>query len=181
MKGLILHDLIDGLKNVRRNWFSLLVISTILVSSHSLLSSGTSVNAAAARPTITGPVTVTTTVTVTVTVTFGTWIWSYTPYGPGTAIVTAPTLTYVLMAADGIRDLISYVKAMGLKHGIENSLTSKLENAIKSIEKGQNTAAVGMLRAFMNQVEALKGKKMAVEQANYLVEQAQAIMDMLRS
>ena len=35
----------------------------------------------------------------------------------------------------------------------------KLESAVKSLEKGQEKAAVNKLNAFINQVEALSGKK----------------------
>ena len=41
-----------------------------------------------------------------------------------------------------------------------NSLISKLESAITSLEKDDDNAAVQKLRAFINQVHAQKGKKL---------------------
>jgi PKD repeat protein len=72
-------------------------------------------------------------------------------------------------------DLIDDIEAMGLHHGIENSLISKLENAIKLMEKGKYNAASNLLEAFMNEVEAQRGKKITDDQADYLIAAAQWI------
>ena len=69
---------------------------------------------------------------------------------------------------DRINDIIEDIEDMGLPKGIENSLISKLENTIKSIEKGQYTDAVNKLKAFIHQVDALKGKKLTETQADKL-------------
>ncbi|MCK5560220.1 MAG: hypothetical protein KAJ51_06485, partial [Thermoplasmata archaeon] len=57
-----------------------------------------------------------------------------------------------------------------------NSLISKLENAQKSLDKGQDNAAVNQLNAFINEVEAQRGKKLTDAQADELIAAAQSIM-----
>ena len=76
-------------------------------------------------------------------------------------------------------ELIETVEGMGLPEGIENSLTVKLENAIKSLEKGKQNTAINQLNAFINQAEALKGKKLTNEQADLLITEAQRIIDLI--
>jgi len=68
------------------------------------------------------------------------------------------------------------VEGYGLPGGIENSLVSKLENAIKSFEKGNYNAAIGQINAFINEVEAQRGKKIPSTQADELIDMAQAII-----
>lgn len=88
-----------------------------------------------------------------------------------TAIVTVQT------PAEATQDLISDVEDLNLPGGTENSLVSKLENAIKSLDKGQENAAINQLNAFINQVEAQKGKKITDEEADQLIAIAQWIID----
>jgi parallel beta-helix repeat protein len=78
---------------------------------------------------------------------------------------------------DPIEDLIDDVEDLGLPAGIENSLVSKLENAKKQLEKGHENAAMNLLEAFINQVEALRGKKLTDAEADALIQAAQAIID----
>ncbi len=49
-------------------------------------------------------------------------------------------------------------QAEDLANGTENSLVSKLENAIKSLDKTHPTSELGQLGAFENEVEAQRGK-----------------------
>jgi parallel beta-helix repeat protein len=77
-------------------------------------------------------------------------------------------------AVDKIEDLIEDVEDLNLPKGTENSLLSKLENAIKSINKENYNAAANQLEAFINEVEALKGKKLTDKQADVLMDDAGA-------
>ncbi|MBD3339344.1 MAG: hypothetical protein GF353_09555 [Candidatus Lokiarchaeota archaeon] len=62
--------------------------------------------------------------------------------------------------------------------GIYNSLKKKGENAIKQHEKGKNNAAVNILNAFINEVNAQKGKKIDEWEAeNVLIYDAQELID----
>lgn len=78
-----------------------------------------------------------------------------------------------------IESLIEKVKGMGLHKGIENSLVQKLENALKSLEKGNEGAAMNQLSAFINEIKAQRGKKITQDQADYLIAATQLIIDML--
>ncbi|MCW4034052.1 MAG: right-handed parallel beta-helix repeat-containing protein [Candidatus Bathyarchaeota archaeon] len=86
---------------------------------------------------------------------------------------TAPT------PEQAIQQLIDDVKAMNLHHGIENSLIKKLEHALSFLEANRTHNAVNKLNAFINQVEAQRGKKITNEQADYLVSEAQKIINLI--
>jgi len=70
---------------------------------------------------------------------------------------------------DTIETLIINVEAMALPQGLETSLTSQLENALKSLEKGNDKAAINKLDAFINAVKAQRGKKLTESQAGTLI------------
>lgn len=78
-----------------------------------------------------------------------------------------------------IEHLIDDIKDMELPKGLENSFVSKLDNAIKSLEKGNYNAAVNQLNAFIKEVEAQRGKKITEDQADYLIAKANWILSML--
>lgn len=78
-------------------------------------------------------------------------------------------------------DLIAQVEGLGLPKGIENSLVTKLENAIGSTKKGQAKAAVNKLEAFINAVEAQQGKKIPKDDADALMDAGLAIVAVLES
>jgi len=80
---------------------------------------------------------------------------------------------------DAIENLIEDIGEMDLTQGVENSLVSKLENALKSLEKENNGAAVNQLDAFINAVEAQSSKHIKFEGAEALVEQASDIIDII--
>lgn len=61
----------------------------------------------------------------------------------------------------------------------KNSLVSKVDNAQKSADKEVINAAINQLEAFINEVEAQKGKKISEEVANMLIEYAQNIIAQL--
>jgi hypothetical protein len=63
-------------------------------------------------------------------------------------------------------ELIGKIKNMGIEQGIQNSLTSKLDNVIKSVLKDNKNSATNQLSAFINEVDAQSGKKLSLEQAN---------------
>jgi Tol biopolymer transport system component len=74
-----------------------------------------------------------------------------------------------------LADLIALVQGMSLPHGLENSLTTKLENARQSLDADNLLAACGQIGAFVNQVEAQSGKKLTTEQADQLIASADSI------
>ena len=51
--------------------------------------------------------------------------------------------------------------------------------AIEDINENNDVAAINSLQAFINAVEAQSGKKIPVENADYLINATQLIIDML--
>jgi hypothetical protein len=81
-----------------------------------------------------------------------------------------------------IENLALTVVAMNLQNGIENSLDSKLDaalNALVDANVNNDGAACNSLVAFINAVEAQRGKKITSAQADQLIAAAQGIKDQL--
>src|SRR5262249_19638132 len=83
----------------------------------------------------------------------------------------------VMSYADATARLKARVDAAGLDQGTQNALDSKLQAAIDSFNRGNTSAAVGQLNAFINLVSAQRGKKIAVDLADSLIADAQRIID----
>jgi hypothetical protein len=77
------------------------------------------------------------------------------------------------------QELIETIKTWKLPKGVETSLTSKLDNVIHQVDKGNERGATHKLMLFINQVETLEGKKLTSEQANYLIAEAHRIIDLI--
>ena len=85
-------------------------------------------------------------------------------------------------AADLITALVGDVIDLNLQKGIANSLEAKLDSALNSLQDGNennDVAAVNVLQAFINAVEAQRGKKLTDAEADGLAEAAQAIIDLV--
>jgi len=83
-----------------------------------------------------------------------------------------------------IDNLDSYVQDLNLSQNIENSLCTKLGVAMKAIselKQNNGVVAVNAMGAFVNQVEAQRGKKITEEDADALIAKAQAIIALLSS
>ena len=80
---------------------------------------------------------------------------------------------------DTIDDFPLVIEDLNLPAGTENSLASKIENAQASIEDGNTNAGVNKLEAFINQVEAQRGKKISEEEAEMLIKYATNLIDEL--
>ena len=71
----------------------------------------------------------------------------------------------------------SMVNDLGLKSGFANALQTKLDNALKSFNEGNMNASVGQLAAFINQVNAKRGKDISGADADTPIDAAEAIVD----
>jgi hypothetical protein len=124
--------------------------------------------------------TVTTNAGYTATVSEGTLsgtTWSI----PNITSAHTVTVTFTKVSAvQLIRNLIADVENLNLPKGNEHSLVSKLSDAIKSLKKGQENAAINQVNAFIHEVNALRGKKLTVAQADDLLIQAKYINDVIR-
>lgn len=77
---------------------------------------------------------------------------------------------------DTLEGLISIIDAQGLQPGFVNSLLSKVENVAKSLGKGNDRAALNQLKAFINAIEAQKGKKISASTADMLMAYANNVI-----
>jgi len=80
---------------------------------------------------------------------------------------------------EATQELIETIKTWNLSKGVENCLTSKLNNVIHQLDQGNEEGAIHKLRVFTKQVEISRGKKLTTEQANYLIAEAQRIIDLI--
>jgi len=80
---------------------------------------------------------------------------------------------------EAIHELIETIETWNLHRGTENSLTAKLKGVLHLLDKGNENGAVHKLMDFINQVEALREKKLADEQADYIISEAQRIIDLI--
>jgi len=80
-----------------------------------------------------------------------------------------------------IKQIIAQVEALDLPKGTENSLKAKLDNAAKKLGEQNINAAINSLNAFINEVEAQRGKQIPIADADDLIDATQAIIDLLES
>jgi sugar lactone lactonase YvrE len=83
-----------------------------------------------------------------------------------------------------IENLEDTVINLGLQEGIENSLLAKLDTALQTLADGNennDVAVVNALEAFINAVEAQRGKKIDEPAADQLIAVAEMIVNLLRS
>ena len=84
-----------------------------------------------------------------------------------------------LTPSEVIQDLVGSVEELDLP--IENSLVSTLNAAIASLDRENYNAATNQLTAFVNKVEADRGKKISDADADALIRTADAIRDVITS
>jgi hypothetical protein len=87
-----------------------------------------------------------------------------------------------LSLAELLLDLTNYLDELGLHKGIASSLQSKLEAASQLLEDGNENndgAAVNLLEAFINAIQAQYGKKIPAADADVLITVAQEIIELL--
>jgi hypothetical protein len=87
----------------------------------------------------------------------------------------AGTLT-VLRYADATANLLTKVNSAGLDHGLRTALDSKLQAAITYFNAGDTADGVSQLRAFINQVNAQRGQKVAPATADDFLASAERII-----
>jgi|GEM_PF-1846862 len=81
---------------------------------------------------------------------------------------------------DRIDDLPALIKGLNLHKGLENALLSKVKKAIKFLKKKNFVAAIYKLRAFIHQVEAQSGKKIAEQDADMLIQYAKNLIEKVK-
>ena len=102
-------------------------------------------------------------------------------------LVTSFSFFTVVEVADPavlIEALTERIAALNLQHGIDNSLDAKLDaalNALDDINENNDVAAINSLQAFINTVEAQRGKQISDTDADALIADAQNIIELLSS
>jgi parallel beta-helix repeat protein len=89
------------------------------------------------------------------------------------------TVTHRQVPVEATQELIETIEGWTLSKGLDNCLTSKLDNIIHQLNKGNNNVAINKLATLTNQVEALRDKKLTSDQADYLISEAQRIIDLI--
>jgi hypothetical protein len=74
-----------------------------------------------------------------------------------------------------INDLIALVQSFNLPAGTENSLITKLQDALAAISVSDTATACICLTSFINECHAQSGKKLTADQANQLINSANQI------
>jgi hypothetical protein len=77
---------------------------------------------------------------------------------------------------EALDELFDDVDVMDIPEGQESSLVSSLDNALDTLESGNDKAAANIVNAFIYKVEAQRGKKLLDDQATLLTEAADAIL-----
>ncbi len=107
-------------------------------------------------------------------------IASHAYYTPGIYIVTLTVVddygdegsstaeVVIKTPAETTDDLIVYIDDLNLPDGLENSLMVSLQSVIDALNSGNYEAAEGKLNSFINNVMAQAGKKLSIEEAEYL-------------
>ncbi len=85
-----------------------------------------------------------------------------------------------LSPVEATQELIETIETWNLSKGIENSLTCKLDTVVLLLVKENIRGSIHKLVVLTNQVEALRGKKLTTEQADYLTAEAQRIIDLIK-
>ena len=84
-------------------------------------------------------------------------------------------------AEDLIEDLVFSINNSNIPKGTMTSLTHLLENAEKSLQKGNNGAAVNQLEAFINKLKAQDGKKIDGLSVNIWMDASQQIIALIQT
>lgn len=82
---------------------------------------------------------------------------------------------------ENIRELMETIDIWSLPKGTRNCLTAKLEVTIRLLENDKEDGAVHSLMIFVKKVEALRSRKLDEEQADYLIAEAQRIIDFINT
>ena len=104
--------------------------------------------------------------------------------GVGRIVYSAPAIDFDVFAftfqpptatENEIEDLIELVRSFDLPNGTENSLVTKLEDALTALEASDTATACVHLSAFISECQAQSGKKLTADQANQLINSATQI------
>ena len=76
---------------------------------------------------------------------------------------------------EAIKDLKQYIRKMSISRWLKNRLIDRLDRVLNFLRRGKNNAAINSLNAFVNFVEAKRGKGLTEEQADTIIEMVNQI------
>jgi parallel beta-helix repeat protein len=79
-----------------------------------------------------------------------------------------------------IGDLVLQIQSWHLPKGTQTGLTSKLLEARKLLNTGNDNGALHKMMALVSMVNAMDGKKLASAQAEYVLSSAKSVMDLIK-
>lgn len=80
---------------------------------------------------------------------------------------------------DSVDTMPTLIESITVPQGVENSLLSTVNNAKKSLDKGNTNAAINQMNAFINNVNAQRGRKISEEDAQMLIDFAEMAIDQI--
>jgi len=93
---------------------------------------------------------------------------------------TTDSLSFFMIVENPtLEELVQLVQTSNIHKGTRNSLVKKLQNALRSLEKGKIETAINQIRAFQNEVFAQRGKKIPAGLADYWIESTKVIIQNL--
>ena len=101
------------------------------------------------------------------------------PGAAGDADIHTFTFQLPQSPSDEIEVVVDVVVSFDLPDGIQNSLITKLQNALDALAAGDTASACISLQTFTNQVQAQSGKKIPTSQADQLIISANQIKETL--
>jgi hypothetical protein len=99
----------------------------------------------------------------------------------GTASGSAYIYDLGLTPEQATQELMDLVETLDIAQGLKNSFDSKLQTVLDSLAVGDTQAAIGALNAFINQANAQRGKQLTNADADLLIAEAQAIIDLINA
>lgn len=111
--------------------------------------------------------------------------WGGDGLSVGSSILKTPYIDSVPCGAtieELLGELMAFVVTLNLQVGVSNSLDIKLQlilDTLADIQGNNISSAVARIEAFIHEVEVLSGTNISVEDANYMIEIAQQILDLL--
>ena len=86
-----------------------------------------------------------------------------------------------VMPREELQNLILLIPKLDLPQGLGNSLTAKLQNAVKALDKQNSKTAVNEIEGFIKEVQAQLGKRITTTQADMLIAAANHILNGIRN
>lgn len=102
---------------------------------------------------------------------------------PGTARAQTTDDCALTPTIASLATCVEHAASQGIitSQGVANSLLAKLDAAQSALDRGQTSAAINNLQAFINEVQAQAGKHIDAMHAQHMVMHAQLVIQALKN